>query len=155
MSKGPNTAGVVAFPPLIYGIPLLTTLIVDRVTSKKRLPAPLRLLSIGFFAAAASVMAPSFREFGKAQTPVDPFEETTALVQSGPYAYTRNPIYVGLTLAYAGVAFAAGSGLSLAALPVIVRFMNAGVIEREERYLEQKFGEQYRRYKAKAPRWLY
>ena len=154
MSKNGNLAGVIAFPPLIYGIPLVTALVADWVLSRKRLAPPVRLLSLGFLAAAGSLVAPSFREFGKAQTPVDPFEETTALVLSGPYRYTRNPIYLGLTFAYAGVALAAGSRLPLAVLPLILRVMNAGVIEREERYLEQKFGQQYRDYKVTAPRWL-
>lgn len=92
--------------------------------------------------------------FKKAGTPVDPFEETTALVESGPYADTRNPLYLGLTLAYAGVALAARSRAPFALLPALLWMMNNGVIAREESYLEEKFGKTYREYMERVPRWL-
>lgn len=150
----PDTAGVVAFPPLIYGIPLAASLAADRIVSKRRLPRESKLLSLGFFATAVALVAPAVSEFKKAGTAVDPFEETTALVESGPFAHTRNPLYLGLTLTYAGIALAARATLPLAVLPAVLWVMNAGVIEREERYLERKFGKAYRQYMRRVPRWL-
>ncbi len=154
MENNQSNAGVIAFPPVIYGATLLATLLADRILSKQRLAPPLRLASIGCFAGAALLIVPSFGELAKADTPVDPYAETKALVRSGPFRYTRNPIYAGLTLAYAGAALAAGSRFSLRLLPAILWIMRVGVIEREERYLEQKFGDSYRAYKNDVPRWF-
>lgn len=154
MGRRGDTAGVVAFPPLIYGIPLAAALFADSRLSSKRLPAASVALSLGVFASAAALVAPAFAAFRNAGTAVDPFEETTALVESGPFAYTRNPMYLGLTLAYVGVALATRRAAPLAVLPAVLWFMNAGVILREERYLERKFGTSYREYMQRVPRWL-
>jgi protein-S-isoprenylcysteine O-methyltransferase Ste14 len=90
----------------------------------------------------------------KAQTHINPREPTTAIVTTGPYQFTRNPIYVSLTLLYAGIALLANAIWALALLPAILYVMNRGVIEREERYLERKFGSLYLNYKALTRRWL-
>ena len=149
-----DVAGVVAFPPLLYGVPLITGLVADRVLSKRRLPPVAQRLAIGCFAAAGYLVASSFAEFKKAGTAVDPYEETAALVEGGPFAHTRNPIYLGLTFAYCGVALVARSTLPFALLPAVLWVTNTGVIEREERYLERKFGKPYRKYMQRVPRWF-
>lgn len=149
-----DVAGVIALPPLIYAIPLAATIAADRLLSGKRLPPVSRALSIGFFIAAVSLVAPAVVEFRKTGTAIDPFEETTALIESGPFAYTRNPLYVGLTLTYTGIALTARAALPLLVLPGVLWLMNTGVIEREERYLERKFGKAYRKYMKTVPRWL-
>jgi protein-S-isoprenylcysteine O-methyltransferase Ste14 len=154
MAESDKTAGVVAYPPLIYGVPLLASILADGWVSRRRLPPVAALASIGFIFAAGRLVAPSFAAFKKAGTAVDPFEESTALVETGPFAYTRNPIYLGLTLAYIGVALAARRTAPLALLPGILWVMNEGVISREERYLERKFGNVYRDYMRRVPRWL-
>lgn len=154
MKKDAEAAGVIAFPPLIYGIPLALSLCADYFITKRRLPPSSRVLAAGVFAAAASIVIPAVREFKKAGTAIDPFEETTALIESGPFAYSRNPLYSALTLAYCGAAFAARRTLPLALLPAVLWIMNTGVIDREERYLERKFGEPYRGYMRRVPRWF-
>ena len=154
MAKDRDVAGVIAFPPLIYGIPLAASLVADRLISKKRLPPASQVLSIGFFIAAVSLIASAFAEFRKAGTAIDPFEESTVLVESGPFAHTRNPLYVGLMLSYVGITLAARATLPLTILPGVLWVMNAGVIEREERYLERKFGRTYHKYLDRVPRWL-
>lgn len=154
MKSKPDTAGVIAFPPLIYGIPLAAGILADRVFLKRRLPPLSGLLAAGFFLGAMSLAKSAFPEFKKAGTAIDPFEETTALIETGAYAYTRNPLYLGLTLGYTGIALAARSALPLAILPGVLWAMSAGVIEREERYLERKFGDAYRAYKNRVPRWF-
>lgn len=154
MKKDGEAAGVIAFPPLIYGVPLALSLAADHFLSKRRLPPSSQVLAAGFFAAAASIAIPAVREFKKAGTAIDPFEETTAFIETGPFAYTRNPLYLGLTLVYCGIAFAARRTLPLALLPAVLWIMNTGVIEREERYLERKFGDAYRDYRRRVPRWF-
>jgi protein-S-isoprenylcysteine O-methyltransferase Ste14 len=154
MAKHGETAGVVAFPPFIFGVPLAAAILADRLLSTRRLPKASRLVSLGFFAAAASIAGPAVAEFKRVDTAIDPFEETTALLESGPFAYSRNPLYTALTLTYCGVALAARRTLPFAVLPAVLWIMNVGVIEREERYLERKFGDTYREYVRRVPRWL-
>lgn len=154
MANHRDTAGVVALPPLIYAVPLVVSIIADRRLCERRLPPMARVLSAGFFAAAFSLVAPAVVEFRKAGTPIDPFEETTALIESGPYRYSRNPLYLALTMMYTGIALAARTGLPLAVLPGVLWMMNTGVIDREERYLERKFGTAYAQYRQRVPRWV-
>jgi len=149
-----DVAGVIAFPPLIYGAPLALAVAFDRLFNSKRLPVAARFLSLGFFVAGASTVASAFVALKRAGTYIDVNEETTAIVEDGPYAYTRNPICLGLTFGYIGVSLAARTALPLAILPGVLWVMNAGVIEREERYLERKFGKTYRAYRDRVPRWV-
>jgi protein-S-isoprenylcysteine O-methyltransferase Ste14 len=90
----------------------------------------------------------------RAGTPVDPREATTALVQSGPFRYTRNPAYVAFALTYLGVSFVAGARWPLVLLPVVLVIVDRGVIRREERYLEARFGSDYSGYQRRVRRWL-
>jgi protein-S-isoprenylcysteine O-methyltransferase Ste14 len=92
--------------------------------------------------------------FWRARTTVLPHRTTTALVTSGPYRLTRNPLYLSLGLLMAGGAFATNSLAVLAMLLPWAVVMRYGVIVREERYLEQKFGEDYRAYCRRVRRWL-
>jgi protein-S-isoprenylcysteine O-methyltransferase Ste14 len=154
MKKERDVAGVITFPPLIYAVPLAAGIIAERLLTQKRLSPVLQPLSIGFFAAAVALVAPAFAQFKKAGTTADVFEESTALVESGPFEYTRNPLYFGLTLTYIGIAFAARARLPLFLLPAALWLINTGVIDREERYLERKFGKAYRKYLRRVPRWL-
>jgi protein-S-isoprenylcysteine O-methyltransferase Ste14 len=84
---------------------------------------------------------------------VNPYQPTTAIVTEGPYRFTRNPIYLSLAVLYAGLAVMANALWSLLLLAVML-IIHYAVILPEERYLEQKFGEEYRSYKAKVRRWL-
>lgn len=154
MAEEQRTPGVIAFPPLIYGVPLAVSLAADRLLSKKRLPPFSRRLAPGFFATAVSLVLPAIKEFRKAGTPIDVNEETTSIIEDGPFAYTRNPLYLALTCAYIGIALAFRAKAPFAMLPAVLWTINVGVIDREERYLERKFGDRYRNYKERVPRWL-
>ncbi|HZJ12602.1 MAG TPA: isoprenylcysteine carboxylmethyltransferase family protein [Methyloceanibacter sp.] len=109
----------------------------------------LALVAIGFALAALSV-----RRFHLAGTSVVPGETSTALVVEGPYHLTRNPIYIGFVLAYFGLAVMLTSVWVLLLLIPVLIVLQRGVVEREEIYLERQFGEAYRKYKARVPRWL-
>src|SRR5262249_194894 len=78
----------------------------------------------------------------------------TALVVNGIYGWSRNPLYLAMTLAYIGLAIAAGSVWAIALLLPLLVLMHVGVIAREEGYLERKFGDMYRQYKLRVRRWL-
>ena len=95
--------------------------------------------------------------FGRAGTtiwPNWPMNPTTTLVTSGPYRLSRNPQYVGIACLYIALAFAVGVMWALALLPVVLLAVDRFVIAREEQYLEAKFGQDYRDYKARVRRWL-
>ena len=92
--------------------------------------------------------------FRRAGTAVEPWKPSTALVTNGIYALSRNPIYVGFTIVYAGLAIGLDSPLAAAMILPCLIVIDRFVIVREEAYLERKFGEAYRAYKGKARRWL-
>ena len=92
--------------------------------------------------------------FARAGTPVMPWRETRRLVVWGPYRFSRNPDYVGQALLVGGLALLfAVPWVFLALLPALL-ILRYGVISREERYLERRFGEEYRQYCAHVRRWL-
>jgi protein-S-isoprenylcysteine O-methyltransferase Ste14 len=103
----------------------------------------------GFF-----IIAIGTRSFAAASTNVPPTLPTTALVVDGIYRRTRNPLYLGMTLVYLGLGVAAGSLWAIGLVLPLLWVINVGVVNREERYLERKFGDAYRAYKARARRWI-
>ena len=90
----------------------------------------------------------------RADTPISPEEPVSSLVTDGPFRYTRNPGYLGIAMTYAGLASLANALWAILLLPATLFVIQRGVIEREERYLERKFGEEYLRYKARVRRWI-
>ena len=96
----------------------------------------------------------ALRSFASVGTTPNPFEPSTAIATGGPYRFTRNPMYLGMALAYVGLAFAIGILWALAALPVVLLVIDRVIIKREERYLKARFGEQYLAYKRRVRRWL-
>jgi len=89
----------------------------------------------------------------RAGTAIPPNLPTTELVTDGPFRWSRNPLYLALTLIYAGVGLIADDLWILVLLVPLLLLIHWGVVVREERYLEAKFGEDYRRYKASVPRY--
>ncbi|MFO7477172.1 MAG: isoprenylcysteine carboxylmethyltransferase family protein [Methyloceanibacter sp.] len=118
-------------------------------------PNTLALMTgLGFVLIGLGLAVASVRSFRAAGTSVVPGEPSTALVVTGPYAVTRNPIYVGFVLAYFGLAILLTSFWVLLLLIPVLIVLRRGVVEREEAYLERQFGDAYRRYQARVPRWL-
>ena len=89
-----------------------------------------------------------------AGTTMFPFKEASRLVTHGPYRFTRNPMYLGLTIAYVGLSLALNTGWPLVLLPVVLWLLVKTVIQVEEEYLESAFGEEYLAYKKRVRRWL-
>ncbi len=152
----PDIAGVIAPPPLIYAAAFGAGLLLDRLASFPSLRIPgLRVVGAGMVLGGLSLSGWAFWTMEKAGTPVFPTEPTTALVTEGPFRYTRNPGYLGMAIASKGLAFWLGRIGPLLLLPLAVAVMQWGVIEREERYLDRKFGTAYQAYRAAVPRWLW
>jgi len=156
VTQGENdTAGVIAPPPLIFLGGLAIGMALDYAwpvwpfPGAARLPAGLLLGALGIAVAVGGI-----RRLRGAGTPVDPRRPTSALVVTGLYRWSRNPLYLAQTALYLGLAAGFGGAWALAMLAPVLAILYFGVIAREERYLETKFGEDYRHYKASVRRWL-
>jgi protein-S-isoprenylcysteine O-methyltransferase Ste14 len=112
-------------------------------------------LGIGFLLASLGVALALFglRDFKLIGTNVNPWKPTLHLAADGVYRHLRNPMYVGLMLLTAGIGTAIGSDWTFVLLIPTALLLHYGVVLREERYLERKFGDEYRRYRARVPRW--
>ena len=151
----PDNPGVIAPPPLIYAGALATGLLANRLYPIAFLPRGLsRVLGWPLIVGGPVVGSLGLREMKRADTNVDPREPTTAIVTGGPYRFTRNPLYLSMTLIYAGITALANALPAALLLPVVLHIMRRGVIEREERYLARKFGDEYLDYKARVRRWI-
>jgi protein-S-isoprenylcysteine O-methyltransferase Ste14 len=92
--------------------------------------------------------------FARAGTGLMPDTPSQALITRGPYRASRNPMFVGFSLIYVGLAVLLNLGWALVALPVVIAVVTLGVIRREERYLRDTFGGEYARFCRRTPRWL-
>jgi protein-S-isoprenylcysteine O-methyltransferase Ste14 len=92
--------------------------------------------------------------FRRADTPMPPWEPTTALVTDGPYRLSRNPAYLADAVIFTAIAVLADAPWVLLALPPVLAVMQEGVIKREERYLERRFGPAYLNFKQRRRRWI-
>ncbi len=152
-----DNPGVIAPPPLIFLGVLALALAIDWALNGPTLGLPFEARMVAgviFFGAGAALIAAGVARFLAAKTNPQPWKPATALVISGVYRYTRNPMYLGMALAYVGLSVFANSVIGLAGLPVALGVMHYGVIAREERYMEGKFGEEYRVYKRRVRRWV-
>ncbi len=156
-----ETAGVIARPPLLFLAALLLGFVIDHLLT---LPFPVARIGPLHWTSAIiagcliliglSVFAASTRNFADAGTPVQGTRPTRALVTTGIHGWSRNPIYVGMFLVYVGIGLAVrGPWILILVLPLAI-VMRYGVVAREEAYLERRFGEAYRAYKARVRRWV-
>ena len=156
-SGAPDVAGVIALPPLIFLGFLAAAAVLEAVVPLPFLAAHAlaRYLAGAALTAGGLVMiGMGTRRFVAAGTNIPPTLPTTALVVEGIYERTRNPLYLGTTLVYSGLSVAAGSLWAIVLAVPLLWVINVGVVAREERYLERKFGDAYRVYKTRVRRWV-
>lgn len=150
-----DAPGVVAFPPLLYAATLGAGLVLQWLIPRHLLPPmPARLLG-GLLLVGSGVIARwGERTMRRAGTNVDPRQPSLALVVEGPFRLSRNPLYLSLTGLYVGITLLVNALWPLLLLVPLLSVVHWGIIKREERYLEAKFGEPYRAYRARVRRWL-
>ena len=160
-SADTRTAGAVARPPLLFLGALLLGFALDHLL---RLPFPVPRVGLAHWVSAinAAVLivlgiaafAAGIRSFSRAATPVQGTRPAQALVTTGIHGWSRNPIYLGMLLVYGGIGLVVRSPWILILIVPLAITIHYGVVAREETYLERRFGDAYREYKARVSRWL-
>src|SRR5262249_16870379 len=154
-TASPDNPRVIALPPLLYAGAFLLVVVVRLLA-----PWPITRWAIALpVGLAVSVTAVALARWGRrtmqaAGTNVNPGLPATTIVMSGPFQYSRNPLYLALTLLYVGLTLAVNTWWGFVALVPLLATMHLGVVLREERYLDRKFGDSYRQYRAKVRRYL-
>ena len=154
-TESQDHAGRIAPPAFIYLIALAIGLLVHWLYLVQVLPTPFTIgIGLLLIAASGPIVISALRAFSRAKTTFLFRKPTSALVTDGPYRFSRNPGYVSLTLLYGSIGFLVNSlWVLLMAVPAVT-VIHFGVIKREERYLEAKFGDEYREYKTAVRRWV-
>ena len=160
-ARQPPSAGAAVrfpFPPLLFAVPLALALAVDRWVLHLPLPGADRrgTRAAGTAVAAAGALlslsgALTVLHHG---TTVVPHRAATRLVTTGPFRLTRNPMYTGHVIVLLGAALRAGSWWPLIVTPLSARTTTRLVILPEEKYLAERFGQDYQRYRARVRRWI-
>ena len=153
-----DNADVIAPPPLIALGAVVLGLLLDWLMPAYVLYLLLSLterilIGIVLVAAGAAMVVGALRGFRSVGTDPEPWKPSTALFTGGIYTWLRNPMYVGGTLLLAGIAIALARDWMLVMVILSVVVLHFGVVLREERYLEGKFGDTYRQYKSRVPRY--
>ncbi len=150
-----DRARIVAPPPLIYLGMLGLGLLLEWVWPTGLSNRPLALAAgAAFLLLGVAGLFAAIRTMLRAQTTINPYKSTTAIVSDGVFGFSRNPIYVSDTILYIGLGLILDTWWALIFTPIVIWIMSTGVIAREEAYLEKKFGNDYLEYKRKVRRWF-
>lgn len=158
MMAANDYADVAVKPPLLFlaalGLGYVLSLYVPVGPGLAKPNALALIVGLAFVASGFALAVLSVRAFQRAGTSVVLGHPAAELVTTGPYRVTRNPIYIGFALVYFGLSIVLTSlWILLLLMPALV-ILQRGVVLREEAYLERKFGDAYRAYAARVPRWL-
>ncbi len=155
-SDNTHTPALRVKPPILFLAVIVAGWAADHVwPTTFALPrAALLTLAAALMLLGASLASWGWWAFHRAGTSALPWRPSTAIARSGPYRFTRNPMYVGMALAASGVALALDTAWTLLLIPPALLGVWAWAIAPEERYLESRFGEPYRQFKQATRRWL-
>jgi protein-S-isoprenylcysteine O-methyltransferase Ste14 len=154
MSNQPDHPGVIIFPPLLFLLALLAMLGLHWLW-----PLPMGEPVAFWIGVALIALGPCLAIWGaltmrKSGTAVSPYHSSTAIVTSGPFRFSRNPLYLALILLLSGITLAIDTWWGFIVLVPTVLSLHYGIVLREESYLERKFDGIYREYKTKVRRYL-
>jgi protein-S-isoprenylcysteine O-methyltransferase Ste14 len=142
--------GVILPPPAIFVVAFVTGLLCRNLMPRVGSPiAGAAIATVGVV-----ILGLAFNRMLRAGTHVDPYKPANSLVMSGIYRFSRNPIYLAMTLLYIAAALSFRALPALILLPAALVALHFGVIRPEERYLESKFPEEYRAYRSRVRRWI-
>lgn len=150
-----DKAGVLIFPPLLYLLVLTTGTLVSYFFPYQFIDFSIALpmgIIITLLGITSLILAANL--FRKNKNPVNPSGSTQLIICTGIYKYTRNPMYLGLTIIFIGISTITNSWFSFVLLFPLLMVCQKGIIEREEKYLTRKFGNEYLDYQSKVRRWI-
>lgn len=152
-----QSPGVHLPPPLLFLGGLVTGWLLERFV--RALPmagdgGALRAVGTVLAVLGAALAAWGMITFRRARTAIVPLRPASRIVTNGPYRFTRNPMYTGLTLVYIGVSLYMNSAWPLLALPIVLALLVRLVVRREEAYLRGAFPDEYAAYQTRVRRWL-
>jgi len=151
----PDNAGVRVPPPLLYALAVLGGYVLNR---QWPLPvgegAVINVLALTFAFAGLALAVSSIRNFRRSRTSIVPIRPATALVISGPYRFTRNPMYVSMAAMTIAAGLLVNSWWVMVLLVIVLLIVRVFVIGPEERYLQRRFGADYVAYMHKVRRWM-
>ena len=155
-SDGQDNPGVRVPTPLIYLLPQLLGLLLDRRSQHLPfLPRSLeRIIGWPLIGGGVALLGWFLKTMRDADAPVRTDRPVPRLTTAGPFGYSRNPAYLGLAMIYAGIAVLRNSLWTILLLPAVLFVIQRELIGREERYLERSFGEEYLDYKTRVRRWV-
>ena len=154
MSKHSETVGAHLPAPLVFAGLFAVGLGLNGVLPHAEFTGTVRAIGWGMaIVGFVGVGLPGIIALRRAGTSPNPNRPTTTLVVTGPYRFTRNPLYLSMALIYAGIALAASFLGVLVLLPVAMVIVDRNAML-EEAYLERRFGDAYRAYKARVRRWV-
>jgi protein-S-isoprenylcysteine O-methyltransferase Ste14 len=155
MDKPLDNPGVIAFPPLIWLVNAVISVVVHLFVRLPIMKYSICLVCGMVFIILAPTLALSALGTMKAAgTNVHPSEPALTLVRGGPFRFTRNPMYLALCLVQIALGFFLNDWITLLFVVPLAFILRNGVILREERYLTAKFGEPYLQYKREVRRWI-
>ncbi len=147
-----DSPGVKVPPPLLYAGAFALGMLLQKFAPLRRREA--RVAGAGLAAGGVALVVWTRLLFLQRGTTILPTRAVSVLVESGPFRISRNPIYVGFVAIYIGSSLLRRSVWPLLLLPGVVLVIQKTVIDREEAYLERRFGENYLSYKSRVPSWL-
>ena len=156
MSETASTAQVLIRPPLAWALAVMAGFALDWLEPLPFLPEdwPNGFLGAVVFVLALALAIWAIDTMTRAGTNVPTNRPTTTIVESGPYRFTRNPIYMGMFGGLIGLGIAFDNLWLLLMLVPFALVIRYGVVAREEHYLERRFGDAYRGYRQRVRRWL-
>lgn len=150
-----DRTGIVVPPPLLFAGPFVIAWLIGRSRPWRLVEdGAAAVVGVALLAAGVAIAGAGVWQFRRARTTVLPFGGTSRIVEAGVYRWTRNPMYLGMAIAYTGFAFIINSAWCLAFLPVSILLVEVFAIRQEERYLSTKFGAAYEHYRSRVRRWL-
>jgi protein-S-isoprenylcysteine O-methyltransferase Ste14 len=151
----PDNPGVIAFPPLIWLVNAVISVLVHLFVQIPIMRYGICLVcGIVFIILTPTLALSAFRTMKSAGTNVHPSEPALTIVRGGPFRFTRNPLYLALCLLQIALGFFLNDWITLLFVVPLTVIFHYGVVLREERYLTAKFGESYLQYKREVRRWI-
>jgi protein-S-isoprenylcysteine O-methyltransferase Ste14 len=158
-SNGTSTSsenpGVAILPPVLYGGAFVAILVLQWIWPLKVVRQPVAF-SLGLVLSASALVIGAWgrRTMHGNGTNISPLKPAVSLVTTGPFRFSRNPLYVAITLLFVGFTLLLNSWWGVVLLAPVLAILHWGVVRREERYLQLKFGEQYTEYRSRVRRYL-